>query len=118
MCTVWVPGPAPRRPHTPRPLFGYRLRPELAADFTTLATLLSATMRGLAITALSTPEAATRLTDARPFGAATSDSWSLPAIGMAGPTMAFLEPDPTAEWGRPAPDRDPPGPGHLAGRLS
>lgn len=79
-------------------LFGYRLRPELATSFNTLATLLGATMRGLAITALSTPEIATRLTVAAPFGAAGKDPWSLPAAGMASIAMAFLEPDPAADW--------------------
>jgi AcrR family transcriptional regulator len=79
-------------------LFGYRLRPELATSFETLATLLSATMHGLVITALSTPEVATHLTVASPFGATAHNPWSLPAIGMASIAMAFLEPDPTAEW--------------------
>lgn len=78
-------------------LFGYRLRPKLATSFQTLATLLSATMHGLVITALSTPDVATHLTVASPFGAAGKDPWSLPAIGMASIAMAFLEPDPTAE---------------------
>src|SRR6266496_2408013 len=36
-------------------MFGYRLRPGLGATFEMLATLLSATMRGLIITALSPP---------------------------------------------------------------
>jgi AcrR family transcriptional regulator len=79
-------------------LFGYRLRPELATSFDTLATLLSATMRGLVITALSTPDIATRLTSASPFGAAGENQWSLPAIGIASIATAFLEPDPTARW--------------------
>jgi len=79
-------------------LFGYRLRPALATSFETLATLLSATMRGLVITALSTPEVAARLTVTSPFDATGTDPWSLPAIGMASIATAFLEPDPTAEW--------------------
>ena len=79
-------------------LFGYRLRPELATSFETLATLLSATMHGLVITALSTPGIATHQTVASPFGAAGNQPWSLPAIGIAGIAMAFLEPDPTADW--------------------
>jgi AcrR family transcriptional regulator len=79
-------------------LFGYRLRPELATTFDTLATLLSATMRGLVITALSTPDIATHLTVASPFGAAGKDRWSLAAIGIASIATAFLEPDPTVEW--------------------
>ena len=79
-------------------LFGYRLRPELATSFETLATLLSATMRGLVITALSNPEIATRTTVASPSGAAGKDSWSLPATGLASIAMALLEPDPATEW--------------------
>lgn len=79
-------------------LFGYRLRPELAASYETLAALLSATMRGLVITALSTPDIATHVTVASPFGAAGKDQWSLPAIGIASIAMAFLEPDATIEW--------------------
>jgi AcrR family transcriptional regulator len=79
-------------------LLGYRLRPELATSFDTLATLLSATMRGLVITALSTPDLATRVTVASPFGARGTEPWSLPALGMASVAMAFLEPDPNTEW--------------------
>lgn len=80
-------------------LFGYRLRPELATTYETLATLLSATTRGLVITALSTPDIATHLTVASPFGAAGKDQWSLAAIGIASIATAFLEPDPTTRWG-------------------
>ena len=79
-------------------LFGYRLRPELDTSFETLATLLSATIHGLVITALSTPELATHLTVASPFNAAGKQPWSLPAISMASIAMALLEPDPAAEW--------------------
>ena len=56
-------------------LFGYRLRPELAASFDTLATLLSAIMRGLVITALSTPDLADQGSVASPFGALGADHW-------------------------------------------
>jgi AcrR family transcriptional regulator len=79
-------------------LFGYRLRPELATSFDTLATLLSATMRGLVITAVSSPEIATQVTVASPFGAVEEHQWSLAAIGIASLAMAFLEPDPTIGW--------------------
>ncbi|HEX6472188.1 MAG TPA: TetR/AcrR family transcriptional regulator [Streptosporangiaceae bacterium] len=79
-------------------LFGYRLRPELAVTFETFATLLNATMRGLVVTALSSPEVATHQTAARPFGAAETSPWSLPALGIAGVATAFLEPDPDTEW--------------------
>lgn len=55
-------------------------------------------MNGLIITTLSTPEVATHLTVANPFGAAGQDNWSLPAMGMASIAVSFLEPDPSAEW--------------------
>jgi len=79
-------------------VFGYRLRPELATSFDTLATLLSATLRGLVISALSTSGIATQLTVAHPFGAGDDAPWSLPAIGLASIATAFLEPDPGVEW--------------------
>lgn len=79
-------------------LFGYRLRPELSTSFETLATLLSAAMRGLVITALSRPDVAAHRTPASPFGAADIQDWSLAAIGGASLAMAFLEPDPAATW--------------------
>jgi AcrR family transcriptional regulator len=79
-------------------LLGYRLRPELSTDYETLATLLSATLRGLVITALSTPDVATHRMRASPFGAASTEPWSLAAIGLAGTAMAFLAPDPDAAW--------------------
>ena len=75
-------------------LFGYRLRP--GATFTVLATLLSATMRGLIITALSMPELAGPQAHGNPFGA--DGDWSLPALGLASIALAFLEPDPAVEW--------------------
>jgi AcrR family transcriptional regulator len=79
-------------------LFGYRLRPELGATFSTLATLLDATMRGLVIMALSTPELTAHRAQASPFGAVGQDEWSLPAMGVASTASAFLEPDPTIAW--------------------
>lgn len=79
-------------------LLGYRLRPELGCGFDTVATLLSAAVRGLVITSLSTPEVATWVTPARPSGAATEEAWSLPALAMASTAMTFLEPDPATEW--------------------
>jgi hypothetical protein len=81
-------------------LFGYRLRPELGATFETLATLLDATMRGLVIMALPTPELAARRVQASPFGAARENEWSLPATGLAGIAAALLEPDPAIEWNK------------------
>jgi len=79
-------------------LFGYRLRPELGATFETMATLLIATMHGLIIMALSTPEIAAHRAQARPFGAAADDEWSLAAMGLASIASAFLEPDPAIKW--------------------
>jgi AcrR family transcriptional regulator len=79
-------------------LFGYRLRPERWATFETAATLVDAAMRGLVITALSMPEVATHRVQASPFGAAASDEWSLPALGLASIASSFLEPDPAVEW--------------------
>jgi AcrR family transcriptional regulator len=79
-------------------LFGYRLRPELGATFEHMATLLTATMRGLVIMALPTPAIAGHRAGARPFGAATTAEWSLPAVGVASIASAFLEPDPAIGW--------------------
>jgi AcrR family transcriptional regulator len=79
-------------------LFGYRLRPELGTAFEAMATLLSATMRGLVLMALSTPDMATHRAEASPFGAADKGEWSLAALGVASIATAFLEPDPAIEW--------------------
>jgi hypothetical protein len=79
-------------------LFGYRLRPELGASFGTLATLLSANVRGLTVMALSMPAIAEHRAPARPFGAAGEEEWSLPALGAAAIASAFLEPGPAADW--------------------
>jgi AcrR family transcriptional regulator len=79
-------------------LFGYRLRPELSATFATLATLVSAAVRGLVLTARSTPDIADQTLAARPFGAAGDGQWSLAATAIAAIATAFLEPDPQATW--------------------
>ena len=79
-------------------LFGYRLRPESGAGFDTIATLASASLRGLVLTALSTPEVAAQRFPARPFGAAQPAEWSAAALGAASIASAFLEPDPAIEW--------------------
>ena len=79
-------------------LFGYRLRPELGATFETIATLASATLRGLVIMSLSTPEIASRRIEARPLGALQAAEWSQAALTAASIAFAFLEPDPTVEW--------------------
>jgi len=77
-------------------LFGYRLRP--GATFAVLATLLSATMRGLIITALSLPEMTGPQARGNPFGA--EGDWSLDAIALTSIALAFLEPDPEVTWDR------------------
>jgi AcrR family transcriptional regulator len=79
-------------------LFGYRLRPELDTSFEALAILLSASLRGLVISALANPGIAEQRTVANPFGAAGKEAWSLPAISLASIATAFLEPDPASEW--------------------
>ena len=80
-------------------VLGYRLRPELGADFETLASVLSAAVHGLVVTELAAPEIAGREVEARPFGASTRQRWSLAALSVAGTAMTFLEPDPGAAGG-------------------
>lgn len=79
-------------------VFGYRLRPGSGVTFESLATLLGATLNGLIVKALSTPDVAGRRLRARPFGAVTEQEWSLPALGLGSIAAAFLEPDPEVEW--------------------
>lgn len=79
-------------------LFGYRLRPELGTTYEAMATLLSATLHGLIIMALSTPEIATYRAQASPFGATGEGEWSLAAMGIASVASAYLEPDPAISW--------------------
>jgi AcrR family transcriptional regulator len=79
-------------------IFGYRLKPGSGVTFETLATLLSATLNGLIIKALSTPGVAGHRVPACPFGAVTEQEWSMPALGLGGVAAAFLEPDPEIEW--------------------
>jgi hypothetical protein len=79
-------------------VLGYRLRPGSGATFETIATLLTATLRGLVLTALSMPDIGTRRTLASPFGAPGSEEWSLPALGLGAIASALLEPDPAVHW--------------------
>jgi AcrR family transcriptional regulator len=79
-------------------LLGYRLRPELAATFETVATLVSATVRGLVVMAPANPSLANERLRARPFGAQEAADWSQPALGTASILFSFLEPDPAVEW--------------------
>lgn len=79
-------------------LLGYRLRPELGATFETLATLLTAGVRGLTLMAISMPDLAGERVRARPPGAAAEADWTLPALEAASIATAFLEEDPAVEW--------------------
>jgi AcrR family transcriptional regulator len=79
-------------------LLGYRLRPELGATFETLASLLTAGIRGLTLMAISMPDLAAERVHGRPPGASEEAEWSLPALEIASVAAALLEEDPDAEW--------------------
>lgn len=79
-------------------LFGLRPRPELRLSFETVARLSNATLRGLITSTLASPETATHRVDGTLFGA--SGEWSLPALGVIGIIMTYLEPDPDIEFDR------------------
>lgn len=81
-------------------LIGYRLRPETATSFESLATLISAAMRGLVTMATSDPALATQRVQAAPFWASKKAEWSLAAIGVGSIITALLEPDPEVDWDR------------------
>lgn len=78
-------------------LVGFRMRPELGADFEALATLVSASSRGLILMALSAPGLATARHHAAPSGARPGE-WSLTGLGIVSIATAFLEPDPAVVW--------------------
>jgi AcrR family transcriptional regulator len=79
-------------------MFGYRLRAEFDATFETVATLASATLRGLVIMALSTPDLASKRLKASPFGTMDMGEWSHAGLMAASIAYTFLEPDPNVEW--------------------
>jgi AcrR family transcriptional regulator len=79
-------------------LLGFRLREDSCASFEALATVLSATMRGLVLMALSDPDIASHRASARPFGASDVAEWSLPALSFASIANGFLEEDMRIEW--------------------
>jgi AcrR family transcriptional regulator len=89
-------------------MLGFRLRTEAGVTFETLATLVSATLRGLIMMALAVPGITAHPAVAQPFGAPTASEWSLPALGLGAVANAFLEPDPDFTWdaGRAAAVRD------------
>ena len=69
-------------------LIGMRLRPEMGAEYETLA---AATIRGLVIMAPANPGIAERRPHGAPFGGA---EWSEPALGLTAIVLAICEPDP------------------------
>ena len=79
-------------------LLGFRLRQETGGTFETLAALVTATMRGLVMTALTVPDIAGHRTTAQPFGTPEAGEWSLPALGLGAIAIACLEPDPDFTW--------------------
>jgi AcrR family transcriptional regulator len=79
-------------------LVGYRLRPEAAASFETIATLNTAALHGLITMAISDPGLATRRLWAAPLWTAKSAEWSLPAMALASIISVQLEPDPEIDW--------------------
>ena len=92
-------------------LFGYRLRPGSGITFEAMATLLSATLRGLVIMALSSPDIAEHRVEASPFGAAAEGEWSLPALGLGRPRVGVPRARPRGGVGRPAACQPPRGTG-------
>lgn len=79
-------------------LFGYRLKTNVGIDFDTLATLLSAHLRGFILMALADPDLAAQRIEATPFGASGREQWTVAGIGMASTAIALLEPDPAVTW--------------------
>lgn len=79
-------------------LLGYRVRPETAASFDTVATLMSAAMRGLLTMATSDPTLGTQRLRAAPFWPTETVDWSLPAVAVGSVITALLEPDPEIAW--------------------
>lgn len=79
-------------------LLGYRVRPETGASFDTVATLLSAGMRGLLTMAASDPALGTQRLRATPFWSTETADWSLPAMAVGSVITALVEPDPDIKW--------------------
>lgn len=79
-------------------LLGLRLRPESGMTFETVASLATATIRGLVLMAPANPAVSTQRCHANPFGAPEAAEWSQPALAIAAVTVAQLEPAPDAEF--------------------
>ncbi|NNN13427.1 MAG: TetR/AcrR family transcriptional regulator [Acidimicrobiaceae bacterium] len=79
-------------------LFGFRMRLSIDASFTTLASMLDASLRGMVLAALSDPTIVTRRVFAKPLGAIEEANWSLPALNCVTIAWGMLEPDPDVVW--------------------
>jgi len=79
-------------------VLGYRLRVDTGAGFDTLATLATATLRGLVTMASSDPDLVSRRLCADPAGTGSRSDWSVVGLGAVSIAMTFLEPDPDVEW--------------------
>jgi len=79
-------------------LLGFRIRPTTGVGFGTIASLLSADLRGHVLMALAGQEATGLAVEARLPGAPEPRTWSLPSLAAASIAMTFFEPDPTVVW--------------------
>jgi AcrR family transcriptional regulator len=79
-------------------LLGYRIRPESGVTFGTIASLLSADVRGHVLMALAGREVAGVAVEAQVPGTSQPASWSLPSLAAASIAMTFFEPDPAVTW--------------------
>lgn len=79
-------------------IFGYRIRPETGLTFADVARLLSADLRGHVLLSLASPGDAETSVQARPGGARSGASWTLPGIAAAALAAACFEPDPAVTW--------------------
>jgi AcrR family transcriptional regulator len=79
-------------------LLGLRLRPAAGGSFELIATLASATLRGMVLISLSDRDMPDRRMTGNPTNASKAADWS--TIGMAAAAIAgtFLEPDPGIVW--------------------
>ena len=78
---------------------GLRVRTDTDANFHSIATLASATVRGLILMSPTNPEIDSRRFLANPFGAPEAAEWTMPALGLATMVLSFLETDPDVHWG-------------------
>ncbi len=79
-------------------MLGFRIRPDAGISFGTIASLLSADLRGHVLMALAGREIAEQTVEARLPGAPDSATWSLPSLAAASIAMTFFEADPSVVW--------------------